>query len=159
MKAYNVRGFGAAGLPPLFFSHLKRNWCNLNSNDIIDNDVIDNYVVDGMELGQVSGGMETGNSGIELWSYGPGMGLDTNPMYRSGVEGEGVGEGVGEGGEEVKRKEGAPPVKRPRLSSKPGLQGRVVQVPSHQVQRYTGGRGYQRARSKKALEGVCLLPW
>ena len=87
-----------------------------------------------MENGDGKGSME--------WSYGPGMELPT-PMFGD-VEG-------GEG------ETGAPPHKRACLNPKPRPLGQVVHIPSHQIQRHSGGRGLQRFRSKRALESESLL--
>ena len=106
-----------------------------------------------MEQRLDDGGVGTGEGGME-WSYGPGMGLNNVPQLTSGEvsdRGEAGGsarEEESEGGEM-----GEPPIKKSRLDSRPRF-GQVVQVPSHLVQRHSGGRGYQRARTKRVLEGL-----
>lgn len=108
------------------------------------------------------GGMGTGNGGMEWeprgedqWSYGPGMGLGAGHYLDMGSSSSwGQGEGVRWSGGEV-GENGPPTVKKPHLDTRqPRLQGRSVQVPSCQVQRHTGGRGYRRVRTRKALEGI-----
>ena len=139
-KVYNRRGFGAGGLPPLTFSHLKRNWCYLPSSEIKEDGMgrgIDDD--DGMEWG--TSGMGTGEGGME-WSYGPGMGIGTQQDASDVTNGDG---------------ESAPSRKRVSGGSEPRPQVGVVKVPSHQIQRHSGGRGLKRKRTKKALQGVCYI--
>ena len=142
-KAYNQKGFGAGGLSPLFFSHLKRNWYSVASRDTSSG---------GMEHGDGTGGMGMGENGME-WSYGPGMGLESPQLSFVPMEGEGGERGEESEGGVRERVSGPPPLKKACFDSRPRLQGHVVQIPSHQVQRHSGGRGFQRSRTKKALEG------
>ena len=158
VKEYNQRGFGAGGLPPLTFSHLKRNWSQINTSGVAEDDGMEFGLntgeVDGVEWGPTS--MEQGQRG-----YGPGMGLGAGIFPRVDVESPASWEreagGVrreGRSVEEVVKEKGVLAVKRPRLGSKSGARGRLLQVPSSQVQRHSGGKGYQRFRTKKALEGL-----
>jgi hypothetical protein len=131
-RKFNEQGFGAGGLPPLTFSHLPRNWCGSSHRDEDDGG--------GMGIGECGMGVRNGEGGME-WSYGPGMGLDAGE-----VDGE---EGKEGGGEETS----APPHKRICVGPRPHTQRvGVVHIPSHQIQRYSGGRGFTRVRSKRALE-------
>ena len=93
----------------------------------------------GMGVGNGEGGME--------WSYGPGMALGgLDAPLAGGVEGEEEGK---EGGDETS----APPHKRTCVGPRPHPQRvGVVNIPSHHIQRYSGGRGFTRFRSKRALE-------
>ena len=127
VKAYNEKGFGAGGLPPLTFSHLKRNWCNLPTWDNEE---------DGMEQDFEDDGIET--SGMD-WSYGPGMGFVTQQDTTDITSG---------------KQEITPSQKRVCVDPKPRPQAQVIQIPSHQIQRYSGGRGRKRIRTKKVVEGI-----
>ena len=94
--------------------------------------------------------MEIGNgeSGME-WSYGPGMGLKGPASF-----GEAGERREGGGGGQERDEVSTPPHKRVCLGPRPHPHGGgVVQVPSHLIQRHSGGRGFTRFRSKRALEG------
>ena len=106
-------------------------------------------------MGTGYGSMEWESNGMDQWSYGPGMRLDVSHFPYLDIESSANQEG--EGVKEDGVMKGAPAVKRPCLSSRAGFQGCAVQFPSSQILRNTGGKGYQRARTKKVLEGPSIL--
>ena len=92
-------------------------------------------------MGTGEWGTETGNGDME-WNYGATVGV-----AKTFVELEGEGE---------RDDMGAPPRKRACLDPKPHpLQPNVVHIPSQQVQRHSGGRGFKRFRTRRALESEC----
>ena len=146
-RDFNKLGFGAGGLPPLAFSHLRRNWYGVTYRE--KEEEVRGYGDEGSGMGTGECGMGIGNGeegGME-WSYGPGMGLRA-PGTLVGKDEEEGGGGGSEGAS-------APPThKRVCLDPKPHPKsGGVVQIPSQQIQRYSGGRGFTRFRSKRALNG------
>lgn len=181
-KNYNKKGFGAGGLPPLFFSHGSRNW----------NRRINHYSTFGDEATSTSSSVAPSKSSTNLPSSSsslPGVDLTDLPhtdvvdWYSSSDEEEINRETVNlepmeaedqsnrtfgarggfVGGRDVegdRSEQGSPVAKRQKLTTK----GTHVNVPSSQVKMNDGGRGKERVRMKKGelkqLEfHKCLFFW
>ena len=134
---FNRRGFGAGGLNPLMFSHLNRNWGNTTSQF--------NF----REKGSASSRCGKQGDGPDGKAYGPGMGLFSIP--EADMQWSTTQEQSSEPGEVSKqagRSQPPPASKKPKLAT--------VVVPTSEVKARSGGKGYQRVRARKALQGECL---
>ena len=135
-REFNKRGFGAGGLPPLFFSHANRNWTQIIGRT-------------GKEPLPKLGEVQVVDGEV----YGPGMGLAKLPQIEM-HSGGGGGRIELQGREERRVVEaGEAMVKRLKLLGKPGLKAGIVRVLGSQVKQHEGGRGQKRARVRRAIEG------
>ena len=153
---YNSQGFGAAGLPPLTFSHLNRNW-NLYSVFLQNEDMF--------SVKPPSEKMEEDESGSRSW-YGPGVSLSKFPKKRMRVSYSSDEEqhmeldlesgGLEEWDIDMEQERGD--VTFPNEDHEPGgedkvpaskiqrLMSSLVTIPTDQVKRHSGGKGRTRFR-------------
>lgn len=147
MEEFNSKGFGGGGLPPLFFSHLSRNWAVTHQSALsAHQSALSAHHVD----------QEQGEGDADCY-YGPGVELtDISGGWKGGVESStdvGValldleGEGHDEEGEVEEEEE-----EEERRVQGPANKKQRVLVPSSELKQHRGGRGQWRYRSRRGRD-------